>query len=76
MLDVYVCVVKQFFIIFVTIMERAILNYNLIDQESDSSEYIYEMAEFNAIIRKQTIFRQQHNYLALFDKVEFLKRFR
>lgn len=57
-------------------MERAMLNYNLIDQESDSSEYENEMAELNVIIRKQTIFRQRKNYLELINEVEFLKRFR
>eukprot|EP00102_Acyrthosiphon_pisum_P018215 XP_008189891.1 PREDICTED: uncharacterized protein LOC103311868 [Acyrthosiphon pisum] len=57
-------------------MNRVIHNYGLIDQESDSSDFENEMAEFNVAIRKEKIFRERKNYFELLDEVEFQKRFR
>ena len=57
-------------------MNRVLHNYGLIDQESDSSDFENEMAEFNVAIRKEKIFRERKNYFELLDEVEFQKRFR
>lgn len=57
-------------------MNRVLHNCGLIDQESDSSDFENEIADFNVAIREKKKFGERKNYFELLDEVEFQKRFR
>jgi len=57
-------------------MSRAVHNANLIDEDSDSSEFENEINAFNVCLRKEKTFHPRVNYFEVYDEEEFVKRFR